>query len=299
MSKIPFIIRSMRLRTLPLSLAGVVLGTCAALSDSQWRFSWSVVVLTLLTAALLQILSNLSNELGDYLSGTDTADRQGPKYSLQCGNLSVRDFRVLIAVMAVLCCVVGAGMIYASYCTFMTLQPLALLLLGAAAVWAATQYTLGKNPYGYRGLGDVAVFVFFGLASVLGSYLVQAHTLKWAMILPAVSIGLFSVGVLNVNNIRDMESDRGTRVTVPLKLGARWAKIYQTFLVVGGILSMAGFLCLYALRPLSWMALLAFLPFYAVHLFGVWRRSGRELDGMLPLLVITTFVMALTIGLTL
>ena len=294
MSKFKAVVFSMRLRTLPLSLAGVVLGLILALR--QHAATPGLIVWLLLTTVCLQILSNLSNELGDYLRGTDGSQREGPQYSLAQGTLDVKDFKRLIAVFAGLCCLFGAAMVWASFGTFLAWQPALLLLLGAAAIWAAMHYTLGKNPYGYRGLGDIFVFLFFGLVSVMGAYFVVAHTLDSPLLLlPASAIGCFSVGVLNVNNIRDMESDAEHRVTIPLKIGSRKAKIYQTSLIV------TAWICILAFTLASYTSgwnflYLATLPLYALHLNMVWKRDGKSLDPALPLLVITTFVFALLAG---
>lgn len=283
----------MRLRTLPLSLAGVLMGIFLAAGDGT--VSATVIVFTLLTTVGLQILSNLSNELGDFLSGLDRDGRNGPCYSLQVGGLTVREFRITIAITAVCCCVCGLLMVGFSYGWQVGWQPIVLLLLGASAIWAAMRYTLGKNPYGYKGLGDIFVFLFFGLVSVMGGYFVQRHTLSPWLLLPASAIGLFSIGVLNVNNIRDMASDRGLRKTIPLRIGERPAKIYHTLLITTGW----GLLIVYNLlqhyTPLQWLCLLT-LPLYIFHLYGVWHRSDRQLDPMLPLLVITTFLLSLLNG---
>ena len=294
MSKFKAVVFSMRLRTLPLSLAGVVLGLILALR--QHAATPGLIVWLLLTTVCLQILSNLSNELGDYLRGTDGSQREGPQYSLAQGTLDVKDFKRLIAVFAGLCCLFGAAMVWASFGTFLAWQPALMLLLGASAIWAAMHYTLGKNPYGYRGLGDIFVFLFFGLVSVMGAYFVVAHTLDSPLLLlPASAIGCFSVGVLNVNNIRDMESDAEHRVTIPLKIGSRKAKIYQTSLIV------TAWICILAFTLASYTSgwnflYLATLPLYALHLNMVWKRDGKSLDPALPLLVITTFVFALLAG---
>ena len=292
--KLPAIVRSMRLRTLPLSLAGVILGIGLAVHNHF--ILPAVTATTLLTAALLQILSNLSNELGDYLSGTDTDERTGPAYSLQSGTLSPADLRTAIAVTAVLCCLSGATMIWLSFGTLLCTEAIALLLLGGAAIWAAIRYTLGRNPYGYRGLGDLSVFLFFGLASVCGAYYVSAHCIAWPVLLAAAAIGCFSIGVLNTNNIRDMETDAGTRTTIPLKIGLRNARIYQTLLICGGWM----FLTLFLLCDFDWRhwVVLVTLPLYALHLRGVWTKSGRALDKMLPLLVMATFLLSCILTLT-
>lgn len=295
MNKIAPIIHSMRLRTLPLSLSGVILGLLLAVPQVQC--SYGVVPFLLLTTVCLQILSNLSNELGDFLSGTDGDRREGPMYSLAEGRISVSLFRRLIGVFVALCCVFGLTMVWLSFGNVWSLKPLALLVLGTAAIWAAMHYTLGKNPYGYRGLGDVFVFIFFGLTSVLGSYFVVAHSFNsWTLLLPATTIGCFSVGVLNVNNIRDIESDRTNRVTVPIKIGVRKAKIYQTTLVVLGWGSMLVFSTIHFTSILNFLYLIT-LPLYILHLVMVWKRSGKNLDPALPLLVLSTFVFAVIAGL--
>ncbi len=292
--KFKSIVFSMRLRTLPLSLAGVVLGLMLAMKTHEASV-W-VIVWLLLTTVCLQILSNLSNELGDFLRGTDGEQREGPLYSLAQGAIGIKDFKVLIAVFVVLCCVFGAAMIWTSFGTFMAWQPIMLLLLGVAAIWAAMHYTLGKNPYGYRGLGDIFVFVFFGLVSVLGAYYVVAHTIdSWSLVLPAITIGCFSVGVLNVNNIRDMESDAATRVTLPLKIGAINAKVLQSVLIVLGWLSMILFTLMDYTSFWDFLYLIT-LPLFLIHLDMLWKRNGKALDSALPLLVISTFVFAVLAG---
>ena len=293
--KIIPLIQSMRLRTLPLSLAGVILGLGLAAHTHTVRPA--VVATTLLTTVLLQILSNLSNELGDFLSGTDTDDRTGPAYSLQNGTLSPADLRTTIAVTAILCCLAGTAMIWLSFGTLLCTEAICLLLLGAAAIWAAIRYTLGRNPYGYRGLGDIFVFLFFGLASVGGAYFVAAHTFDPWVLIPASAIGLFSIGVLNTNNIRDMETDAGTRITIPLKIGLRNARIYHTILITVGWALLAIFLLCKGISLWHWLIALL-LPLYIIHLRGVWIYSGHRLDKMLPLLVMTTFLLACLLSLT-
>ena len=294
MSKFSSAVRSMRLRTLPLSLSGVCLGMLLAASD--YHVSLTVAIFTILTTVSLQVLSNLSNELGDYYHGTDTADRLGPNYGLMEGGLKVSDMKLLIG-GAILCCIVfGLLMIRASFGTLFSLESVCLMMLGAAAISGAMKYTLGRNPYGYRGLGDIFVFIFFGLVSVLGSYFVAAHTIpSWIFLLPATSIGLFSVGVLNVNNIRDMKTDAENRVTVAIRLGEKRARIYQTVLIVMGWVCMIAFCLLRIFDPWHYLFVLT-LPMYIKHVSGVWKLNGKDLDRMLPLLVISTFLFALLAG---
>ncbi len=289
-------LRSMRLRTLPLSLAGIVLGVLLAAKICDYDLL--TVVLLALTTVCLQILSNLSNELGDTLSGTDRSDRQGIHYSIQDGEMTVPEMKRLIGCFAVLSCLVGFAMVWSAFGTVLAPLPAAFLALGAAAVWAAMHYTLGKNPYGYRGLGDIFVFIFFGLATVCGGYFLTCLAWDWSILLPASAIGCFSVAVLNVNNMRDMKSDAATRTTVALKLGLRRARIYQTVLIAAGWVLMTVFA---ATEPLHWLhfAYVLALPGFVKHLHGVWTREDRALDPMLPLLVVSTFTFALFAGITL
>ncbi len=284
----------MRLRTLPLSLAGVVLGIMLAAAD--FRISWKVALLIMLTTVCLQILSNICNELGDTISGVDGENRKGPQYSLEEGGLTISDMKRFIVVMAVVCVLSGLLMLQVSFGTLLEIEPICLMLLGAAAIGGAIKYTLGRNPYGYRGLGDISVFIFFGIVSVLGSYFVAAHTIpSMIFILPAAAIGLFSVGVLNVNNIRDMKTDAGLRVTTPLRLGLKGARIYHTILISGGWLCLTAFNLMRFSDPWHWLFFIT-LPLYIIHLRGVWTREDRALDPMLPMLVMSTFALALLMG---
>ena len=293
MNKFRAAVASMRLRTLPLSTGGVILGILLATAD--FKVDLWVAVLIVLTTVCLQILSNLSNELGDVLHGTDTEDRQGPQYGLNSGVLSIGEMKVLIGIFVALCIISGTAMTLLSFGTLWDITPILVLLMGAAAIMGAMKYTLGRNPYGYRGLGDVYVFLFFGLVAVMGSYFVASHTLFWRLLLPGAAVGCFSVGVLNVNNIRDMKTDAANRVTVAIRLGERKAKIYQTVLIVLGWL----FMLVYCqLRMFSWWHYLFVitLPLFILHLRGVWKRKGQQLDPMLPLLVMSTFLFCLLAG---
>ena len=260
------VIRSMRLRTLPLSTAGIVLGIMLACAGHS--VPWYVILLTILTTVSLQILSNMSNELGDWLSGVDGQGREGPKYGIEGGGLTEDEMRSCIRIMVLVCCIFGLGMIRASFKTIFRIESEILVALGAAAIWAAMHYTLGNKPYGYRGLGDIFVFLFFGLVPVTGGFFVCAQTLEPATLIPGAAIGLFSVGVLNVNNMRDMKSDAGTRITVPLKLGGKRARIYHTILLLLGWILMTVFT---VLQTKGWTPFLFVitLPLYIKHLIGV------------------------------
>ena len=283
----------MRLRTLPLSTAGIVLGIMLACAEHS--VSWYVILLTILTTVSLQILSNMSNELGDWLSGVDGTGREGPKYGIEDGGLTEDEMRSCIRIMVLVCCILGLSMIRASFVTILRIESECLVALGAVAIWAAMHYTLGNHPYGYIGLGDLFVFIFFGIVPVMGGYYVCSHQIEILTLMPGVTIGLFSVGVLNVNNIRDMKSDAANRVTIPLKLGGKRARIYHTILIVTGWAVMIAFTIL-GTRGWTPYLFVITLPLYIKHLSGVWKLDGRKLDPMLPMLVITTFIFALLAG---
>jgi len=285
----------MRLRTLPLSMSGVLMGIFLARKICQTNTL--AIVFLLLTTALLQILSNLSNELGDTLNGTDTAERQGIHYSIQDGEMTVAQLKRLIAGTVVSCCFTGLLMIFFSFGTITGLQPLLFIALGAAAIIAAMKYTLGHNPYGYRAKGDIYVFIFFGLVSTLGSYYICAHNIDfWPAVLPACAMGCFSIAVLNVNNIRDMKTDEKTRVTIAIKLGPHNARVYQTVLILTGWSLMAAYSALTCTWVVNWLHFIT-MPLFFLHLKGVWTKEDRALDPMLPLLVMSCFVMTLIFGL--
>lgn len=288
-------LQSMRLRTLPLSMAGVLLGILLAVADNHVDL-WTAVLIVLTTVSL-QILSNLSNELGDVLHGTDDESRVGPQYGLNSGALTVADMKVLIGLAVAACILFGTLMTWRAFGTLLDLTPILVLMLGAAAIAGAMKYTLGRNPYGYRAKGDIYVFLFFGLVSVLGSYFVctKGLGLHWKLLLPAAGVGCFSVGVLNVNNIRDARTDAANRVTVAIKLGPKRARIYQTVLIGLGLLSMTAYCLLCWPSWWHWLWLVT-LPLYAKHLKGVWTLEDEKMDPMLPLLVLSTFALCLLMG---
>jgi len=293
--KISVILKSMRLRTLPLSLSGVTMGVCLASVFSAPQAL--TVIFLFLTTALLQVTSNLCNELGDAQHGTDASDRQGIHYSIQDGDMTIPQMKRLIACVIALCCLSGLLMIYSAFGTLFSVEATGFVLLGACAILSAIRYTVGKNPYGYRGLGDIFVFIFFGLVSTLGGFYFGALSLENAAIaiLPACAIGFLSVGVLNVNNIRDMGSDARTRVTVPILIGAGKARIYQTVLIIAALILMIVNTAIFAVSPYCWLFLTTF-PFFCIHLKGVWTKSDKKLDPMLPLLVVSTFALTIMSG---
>ena len=280
-------IQSLRLRTLPLSMSGIILGTGLA---SAFHFQLSTFILAILTTLSLQILSNLSNELGDAMKGTDT-DQQGREaYGLQAGTLTFAQIKRMIALFIGLSVLFGAALVFTAFGFPISnnqsaiINILVFLGLGLFAIIGAMTYTLGKHSYGYKGLGDLGVFLFFGLLSTLGSYYLQTQTLTWEAVWCGAAIGLPCVGVLNLNNIRDMNNDRAHgKHTLASALGVRGAKIYHSCLLVGclAIFMMYG----------HWWALCV-LPVWAWHLWFVWNNEGKSLDRQMPVLMLSTGLLA-------
>lgn len=217
-------IAAMRLRTLPLTIACIALG--ALLAASRSFFSWSIFALCLSTALFLQILSNLANDYGDTVHGADHEDREGPLREVQSGNISLSQMRVAMTIFAALSLISGIVLLQAANLSSQTY--LVFLGLGLIAILAAVLYTNGKLPYGYIGLGDLSVFIFFGLLGVAGSYFLYHGPWSWDILLPASSCGLLTVAVLNINNIRDIESDKKAgKYSIPVRLGRNNAVLYH------------------------------------------------------------------------
>ncbi len=257
-------------------------------------FKGSVLVLALVTAVLLQILSNLANDLGDHQHGTDNNDRVGPQRSVQSGAITPAQMKRAMLICGTLAFLSGCALI--TIALGLSLQTLAFLLIGLLAIGAAVKYTFGKNPYGYAGLGDLSVFLFFGIVGVCGTFYLHTGTFDPLIIWPAIVFGLLSTGVLNVNNMRDIHNDAASgKRTLVVRMGFAKAKVYHTFLVLGGIaplLAIAPFL-----PPASWL-ILPGIVLLIVHLLKVWTtKEPRDLDPQLKVLALGTFFTALLFSL--
>ena len=219
-----------RLRTLPLSISGIILGSLIALSEGHWN--WMIFGLAFLTTLFLQVLSNYANDYGDGIKGTD-AERIGEKRAVASGEISAKQMKNAVILFSVLSAVTAFLLIYISFKENF-LWALLFIFLTFACVWAAIRYTVGKSAYGYAGMGDIFVFAFFGIISVWGSYTLYQHeTFHPSIFLPAAAIGLLSTAVLNLNNLRDIETDRKAgKLTLPLRMGFQNGKIYQSTLIL-------------------------------------------------------------------
>lgn len=230
-----------RPKTLPLALVSILTGSVLAFSVGSW--SWPVIGLALLTATLLQILSNLANDYGDALKGTDNEQRLGPMRAIQSGAVSLADMKQAMIINVLLTIVSGLALVFYALDSAQSIA--AFLALGVVAILAAIAYTVGNKPYGYVGLGDLSVFLFFGLLGVSGSYFLHTGQIEWRLLLPSLGCGLLAVSVLNINNMRDIENDAlcGKR-TVVVRLGQQRAKIYHLLLLVGALCAFASYLLL-------------------------------------------------------
>ena len=210
------------------------MGSGLAYADDQ--FNLTVFVLALITTLFLQILSNLANDYGDFIKGTDNDERVGPGRTLQSGLITKAKMIKAMWVIALLCSIFGVWLISEGTIGLEFKKAGLFAILGLSAMGAAVKYTMGKNPYGYAGLGDIFVFLFFGWLGVLGSYFLHTHTFHWELLLPASSIGFFTTAVLNINNMRDHEADaKSGKNTLVVRIGIEKAKNYHRALIFGGI----------------------------------------------------------------
>jgi 1,4-dihydroxy-2-naphthoate octaprenyltransferase len=284
-----------RLRTLPLAVSGIVAGNM--LARFYGKFDPVILLLSLLTALWLQILSNLANDYGDYTKGTDNDARIGPTRALQSGKISPQQMKTALIICTLLALGSGIPLVILGTRNLDWFTGLFFLLLGLLSIAAAIFYTVGKNAYGYRGLGDVFVFLFFGIIAVTGSFYLQYKTLEWPVFLPAVAIGFFSTGVLNMNNMRDVENDRASgKITLAVRLGKTGSIVYHHLLMLSGAASAAAFQFM-EFTSEKWMFLLPLLLIIPHLLVVVSHKNPTVLDKQLKVVVLITLFY--TAGLTL
>jgi len=272
-----------RPKTLPLALVSILTGSVLAYSTHQ--FSLAVAVLAFVTATLLQILSNLANDYGDAVKGTDNEKRLGPLRAIQSGSVSLDNMKQAIIINVVFTMIAGLTLVFYALDSLNSI--LAFIGLGVLAIIAAIAYTVGNKPYGYVGLGDVSVFIFFGLLGVAGTYFLHTGMVAPLLTLPAIGCGLLAVAVLNINNMRDIENDEecGKR-TVAVRLGQKRAKQYHSILLVSAIAVFASYLLL---QPGPWWVSLPFLLSVFItykHGKAVWlAEQPAQIAPMLPVIV--------------
>lgn len=271
-------LESLRPKTLPLAFAAIVVGT--VLAWWQGYFDPLVAVLSLITAGLLQILSNLANDYGDAVKGSDKPDRIGPLRGMQKGAISLAQMKRALIIVIVLSCISGLLLVTAATQTLADF--IGFLVLGGLSIVAAITYTIGKRPYGYIGLGDISVLIFFGWLSVMGSWYLQAHMLIPAVILPATACGLLATAVLNINNLRDIDSDRENgKNTLVVRLGPINARRYHVGLLVGALLCLALFNLLSLHSLWGWLFVLAAPLLIKQALYVMREHNPRAMPPML------------------
>ena len=294
-------IKAARLRTLPLSISGILVGSAAAYKEYHTADNYAIiVVLCFLTTLFFQVLSNYANDYGDAVKGTDNENRVGPMRAVQSGEITQKQMKNAIIITSILSLISSIGVIYASFGRENFVQAAAYLVLAIACVGAAIKYTVGNSAYGYKGLGDLFVFIFFGLVSTLGTYYLFGHTLDLHVISPAIGIGLLSTTVLNMNNMRDIDNDTLMgKNTLVVKMGYEKAKSYHSTLISLAISMFIAF----GMNTFSEWYQFA----YVVGFFPLWKNIGivaktknpRLLDPELKRLALSTFFISLLLSIAL
>lgn len=277
-----------RLRTLPLATASIIMGSFLAASENS--FQWDIATLCFITAILLQILSNLANDYGDTLHGADSQHREGPQRATQTGKISKAAMRNALLLFILLSMVVGYILIKGESIFF--------YVTGLTAIIAAITYTVGPKPYGYAGLGDILVLLFFGIVGVCGTYYLQTHRFHFQILFPALACGVFCVAVLNINNIRDIHSDRlAGKYTIPVRLGETKARIYHWCLLISGL----GFAFIYTMtnykKPQQFLFLII-APLIIKNGMSIFSKyKANQIDPYLKQMSIITLLFSLSFGL--
>ncbi len=288
-------IKAFRLRTLPLSIAGVITGSF--LAYAQGIFKADVFGLALITTLLLQILSNLANDLGDYQHGTDNVNRVGPIRAVQSGQISEKAMKRAVTVVGLMAFHGGMFLLTAALDNVFSYIFILFLITGLVAIGSAIKYTVGKRNFGYVGLGDLFVFLFFGIVGVWGTF--TLHTLQFnpEVLLPAAAIGLLSAGVLNLNNMRDIENDKQChKITLAVRIGLKWAKFYHMMLIMLAIAFMGLFLMIFTSELFYWLLLFPLLALTYHLMVVLGTTEPKKFDGQLKILSLSTVFTAIVFG---
>lgn len=286
-------LHAFRLRTLPLALSCIGMGGFLAASANAFR--WDIFLLCVATTFFLQILSNLANDYGDSVHGADNTARKGPLRAVQSGAISSQQMKTAVFVFVFLCLGSGIALLLVSFGMNWT-AILFFFALGIMSILAAIAYTVGKKPYGYMGLGDFSVLIFFGFIGVMGSYYLFTQHITWLEILPALSCGLFSIGVLNVNNIRDIDSDaKAGKFSIPVRIGRENAVRYHWFLLLAGLLSALAYSIITFQSPWQFLFLFSAPLFIRIGI-AVSKKQPHELDPYLKQMALSTLLFVLLFG---
>lgn len=284
-------IEAARLRTLPLSMSGIIVGSFVAYKQGYWN--GTIFLLAMLTTLFLQVLSNYANDLGDSYKGADNEGRIGPMRTIQSGKVTQKQMIVGAFIMAILSLATAIPLILLGTSGMPSSVLWIYVLLAFLSILAAITYTVGKKAYGYHGMGDVMVFIFFGLVSVLGSYSLYSKTFDFSLVLFAIAIGFLSIAVLNLNNMRDHENDKKVgKKTLVVIIGFARAKVYHTILIIIAFFCVLFFL----IYQNWWMSLLSLFPFVILfnHLVKVWKtKEPKTLDAEMKKVALSTFGIAI------
>ncbi len=284
-------IHAARLRTLPLSLSGIIVGSFVAFKQGFWDIR--IFILSILTTLFLQILSNFANDLGDSYKGADNEGRVGPVRAVQSGKITQKQMTLGTIIMSAFSLATAIPLIIIGTNGMPSSVLWTYVVLAFLSVLAAITYTVGKKAYGYSGMGDVMVFIFFGLVSVLGVYSLYAKDFDWTLLGMAFGIGMLSIAVLNLNNMRDHENDKlVNKITIVVSMGFEKAKIYQTTLIIGSFIGISTFIIVNE----WWLSLIALLPYIVLikHLLKVWKTDiPQTLDPELKKVALSTFAISI------
>ena len=304
-------IQAARLRTLPLSISGIIVGSFLGNSDSFKLNSFisfcdfgcptiiqsSIFWLAILTTIGFQVLSNFANDYGDGVKGTDD-HRTGEKRLVASGAISPKQMKQAMVITAVITTIIALLLIYVSFGKDNFGYSLLFFGLGIASITAAIKYTVGKSAYGYSGFGDVFVFVFFGLLSVVGSYFLFTKEVNFTIFLPAFSIGFLSTAVLNLNNMRDRENDKiSGKNTLVVKIGAEFAKYYHYVLIIASFLFAMLYTVIKFQNPIQFIFIIAYIPLVKHVIFVIKNTDEAALDGELKKVALSTFLFGILFGL--
>lgn len=290
-------IKAFRLRTLPLSISGILVGTVLAYVDGHYNSL--IFFLAILSTVSLQILSNLANDYGDGVKGTDNDSRIGPSRAVQLGLISPAQMKLALVINTIISLLLLSSLIIFSF-SISSIYTVIFGLLALISLYASITYTVGNNAYGYKALGDLVVFLFFGILSVNGSYFLYAKHFEWLYLMPSTAIGLLSVGVLNLNNMRDAETDKlSGKITVALLLGPKLSLWYQFFLVIVAMLLILIFALMKGFGFLILLFGLAYFPLFN-HLYRISKVDNKiNFDPELKVLALCTFFVSFLLAIIL
>ena len=298
-------IKAARLRTLPLSISGIIIGSYLgvdslnSISQSNPRLViWMTPIFwfSILTTIGFQVLSNFANDYGDGIKGTDK-NRKGEARMVSSGAITPNQMKSAMIITAIITLVIALLLIYFSFGRENFGYSLLFFGLGVLSIVAAIKYTVGNSPYGYSGFGDIFVFLFFGLLSVLGSYFLYTKHLDFEILLPAISVGLLSAAVLNLNNLRDREEDkRNNKNTLVVRLGIEKSKRYHYFLIFGALVAALTYVLLDFKTIYQFLFLVAFLPLLKNVKTVSQNKIPAELDSELKKVALSTFLFAILLG---